>query len=338
MTQQISVEDADIHFSCNEGETILSAAERAGYAIPYSCRKGVCSSCEGWLSRGAVRQRSNEIVGPAGRVLFCSSIPKTDLVIKPRRIQRHDPLARKTIQARVFRLSRPTDDVAVLQLRFPASIRARFKAGQYLRIKMPDGDARSFSMANAPQESDGVQLHIRHIPGGVFSEQVLASLKLDDRLNIELPFGDFHIREHARYAFLATGTGFAPLRSMIDDMIRRRSAAEVRLYWGGRCREDLYLAELCERWARRHAWFSFVPVLSEPTADWQGRRGFVHDAVLRDIPDLSDWQVYACGNPLMVQSARDQLIMQAGLNEERFFADAFVPSGAVEQPAMTTVG
>jgi NAD(P)H-flavin reductase/ferredoxin len=335
MTYEISVEDADVTFSCNEGETILAAAERAGYTMPYSCRKGVCSSCQGWLNDGLVRQRSREMKGPIGNVLFCTATPKSDLTIRPRRIQRYDPLARKSITARVFRLSRPTDDVAVLQLRFPASIRAKFKAGQYLRVRMPDGDERSFSMANAPQESDGVQLHIRHVPGGVFSEKVLASLQLNDRLEIEVPFGDFHIREEdqARYVFLATGTGFAPLRSMIDDMIRRRLSRKVRFYWGGHSEADLYLADVCKKWAERHPWFSFVPVLSAPDANWTGRSGLVHAAVLADIPDLSGWDVYACGNPMMIQAARDEFRSRGNLPEDRFFADAFVPSG----PSDTTV-
>ncbi len=329
MTFEIAVENADINFSCNEGETILAAAERAGYAMPYSCRKGVCSSCEGWLSKGSVRQRSKEIAGPAGRVLFCTANPTSDIVVRPRRIQRYDPLARKKIMARVFRLSRPADDVAVLQLRFPASIRAKFKAGQYLRIKMPDGDERSFSMANAPQESDGVQLHIRHVPGGVFSERILASLQLNDKLEIEVPFGDFHVREddQAGFVIMATGTGFAPLKSIIVDMIRRRLNREVRFYWGGRSRADLYLAETCEKWASRYPWFSFIPVLSEPDPDWKERRGLVHTAVLGDIPNLSGWHVYACGNPVMIQAARSEFTAVGGLPEDRFYADAFVPTG-----------
>jgi NAD(P)H-flavin reductase/ferredoxin len=329
MMHEISIEDSDIRFTCKEGETILEAAERASLTMPYSCRKGVCSSCEGWLSQGAVRQRSKDVVGPAGKVLFCTAHAKSDLVIRPKRVQRYDSLARKTIQARVFRLWRPADDVVVLQLRFPASIRAKFKAGQYLRVRMPDGDGRSFSMASAPQESDGVQLHIRQVPGGAFSEKVLSTLKLDDHLEVEVPFGDFYLRDHAgeRYIFVATGTGFAPLRSMIDDMIRRRLNREVRLYWGGRTSEDLYLADLCEKWAGRHPWFHFTPVLSEPEATWQGRRGLVHSEVLSDFPNLSGWQVYACGNPMMVKAARDDFRSIAGLPDDRFHADAFVPSG-----------
>ncbi len=340
MTHEISVEDADIKFTCNDGETILVAAERAGYTMPYSCRKGVCASCEGFLSKGDVKQRSKEIAGPSGKVLFCTATAKSDLTIRPRRIQRHDPLARKKIKARVFRLSRPADDVAILQLRFPASIRAKFKAGQYLRIRTPDGDERSFSMANAPQESDGVQLHIRHVPGGAFSEKVLASLQLDDKLEVEVPFGDFHLRgdDQARYVFMATGTGFAPLKSMLDDMIRRRLNREVRFYWGGRREADLYFAETCEKWAQRYPWFTFIPVLSEPDADWKGRQGLVHSAVLDDLPDLSDRHVYACGNPMMIQAARSDFTTRGGLPSEHFYADAFVPSGSSDtQPAQVSL-
>lgn len=337
MSYDIAVEDTDISFPCDEGEMILAAAERAGYALPYSCRKGVCSSCQGWLSGGEVRQRSQEMKGPTGNVLFCTATPKSDLTIRPRRIQRHDPLARKTITARVFRISRPAADVAILQLRFPASIRAKFKAGQYLRIKMPDGDYRNFSMASAPQESDGVQLHIRHVPGGAFSEKVLASLKLNDTLEIEVPFGDFHIREDhpAGFIFVATGTGFAPLRSIIDDMIRRRLTRDVRLYWGGRRRADLYLASTCNKWAERYPWLSFIPVLSEPDADWTGRTGLVHAAVLEDVPQMAGWQVYACGNPVMIDAARGAFKTVGGLPEDHFFADAFVPSGRPDSDLAT---
>jgi NAD(P)H-flavin reductase/ferredoxin len=330
MKHTIAVEDADISFPCNDGETILVAAERAGYTLPYSCRKGVCASCEGFLSNGSVKQRSKEIVGPSGKVLFCAATAKSDLTIRPRRIQRHDPSARKKIQARVFRMWRPADDVAILQLRFPASIRAKFKAGQYLRIRTPDGDERSFSMANPPQESDGVQLHIRHVPGGEFSEKVLASLRRDDWLEIEVPFGEFHLRgdEQARYVFIATGTGFAPLKSMLDDMIRRRLNREVRFYWGGRSGADLYLADTCEKWAKRYPWFTFVPVVSGPDANWTGRRGLVHAAVLEDLADLSSRYVYACGNPMMIDAARSEFETRGGLPRDHFYADAFIASGS----------
>jgi NAD(P)H-flavin reductase/ferredoxin len=329
MTFTVSVEKSDAEFPCKAGETVLDAAERAGYSIPYSCRKGVCSTCEGQLSKGTVAVGSKQFAGPSEAVLFCQAKPKSDILIHPRRIERVDLEARKTVTASVYRVSRPVDDVAVLQLRFPASVRAKFRAGQYLRINMPDGDSRNFSMANPPHESDGVQLHIRHVPGGCFSEKVLAGIQKGDKLDVELPYGDFYLRSDSRkpVVCLATGTGFAPLKSILEDLIRSGNKREVRLYWGGRRRQDLYMAELPEKWAARAGWFKFVPVLSEPDPDWKGAAGLVHQAVLRDLTDLSGWQIYACGNPLMIRSARRDFENIAGLPVDEFFADPFVPSG-----------
>ena len=224
---------------------MLDAAERAGYSLPYSCRKGICSTCEAELRDGRLRRARSRSTAPASEVLLCQAKPQTDIVIHPKRIDRHDPTARKKITARVYRVTRPADDVFTLMLRFPAGIRARFKAGQYLRVQMPDGDTRNFSMANAPRESDGVQLHIRHIPGGQFSEGVLARLHKGDKLKVEIPFGEFYLRTGTEKPMvcLATGTGFAPIKSIIEDLIARGNTRPVRLYWGGRRRQDLYMAE-----------------------------------------------------------------------------------------------
>jgi NAD(P)H-flavin reductase/ferredoxin len=329
MTFTVSIDAGAIAFPCEPEESVLDAAERAGYSLPYSCRKGVCSTCEGELCAGTVQAGSDEMAGPSNHVLLCLAKPRSDLRIRPKRIQRHNPEARKTVTAKVYRVSRPVEDVAVVQLRFPASIRARFAAGQYLRIKMPDGDTRNFSMANPPHESDGVQLHIRHVPGGRFSEGVLADLKQGDTLEIELPYGDFYLRTDSDRPIVgvATGTGFAPLKSMIEDLMKRGNMRPVRLYWGGRREQDLYLRDLVRKWAARTDWFTFVPVLSEPAADWTGATGLVHHAVLNDLPDLSDWDAYACGNPLMIRRARHDFGALAGLSDGRFFADPFVPSG-----------
>lgn len=329
MTYTVSVAGSDAAFPCEAGETVLDAAERAGYAIPYSCRKGVCSTCEGKLSRGGVAVGSKQLAGPSEAVLFCQAKPQSDILIHPTRIERVDREARKTVTASVYRVSRPAEDVTILQLRFPASVRAKFRAGQYLRINMPDGDTRNFSMANPPHESDGAQLHIRHVPGGRFSEKVLAGIQKGDKLEVELPYGDFYLRPDSRkpVVCIATGTGFAPLKSILEDLIKRGNQREVHLYWGGRRRQDLYMAELPEKWAARAGWFKFVPVLSEPDPDWKGAAGLVHQAVLGELTDLSGWQVYACGNPVMIRSARRDFEKLAGLPGDQFFADPFVPSG-----------
>jgi NAD(P)H-flavin reductase/ferredoxin len=338
MTFQIAIDESAIAFGCEAGETVLDAAERAGYSLPYSCRRGICSTCEAGLRDGKVTSGASQMAAPAGGVLLCQARPESDIVIHPKRIDRHDPTARKRITARVYRVNRPADDVFTLMLRFPAGIRVRFKAGQYLRVSMPDGDTRNFSMANAPRESDGVQLHIRRIPGGRFSEGVLAGLAKGDKLNIEIPYGEFYLRTGSDKPIvcLATGTGFAPIKSIIEDLIARGNTRRVRLYWGGRRRQDLYLLDLTDRWVARAPWLTFTPVLSEPDADWNGAAGLVHQAVLRDIPDLSGWQVYACGNPAMIRNAERDFQALGGLPDGQFFADPFVPSGNPEAAASAT--
>jgi NAD(P)H-flavin reductase/ferredoxin len=338
MIFQIAIDESAIAFGCEAGETVLDAAERAGYSLPYSCRKGICSTCEAGLLHGKVALGAKQMAAPTSGVLLCQARPQTDIVIHPKRIDRYDPTARKRITASVYRVTKPADDVFTLMLRFPAGIRARFKAGQYLRVSMPDGDTRNFSMANAPRESDGVQLHIRRIPGGQFSEGVLARLTKGDKLRIEIPYGEFYLRTGSDKPIvcLATGTGFAPIKSIIEDLIARGNTRRVRLYWGGRRRQDLYLLDVTDRWAARVPWLTFTPVLSEPDADWNGAAGLVHQAVLRDIPDLSGWQVYACGNPAMIRNAERDFQALGGLPDGQFFADPFVPSGNPQAAASAT--
>jgi NAD(P)H-flavin reductase/ferredoxin len=329
MTYQVAIGHSDIVFPVEAGETVLDAAERAGYALPYSCRKGVCSTCEAGLRAGTVEIGPRSIDGPASAVLLCRAKPLSDIVVHPRRIERRDLSGTKVIDAWVFRLNWPATDVATLLLRFPVSIRAKFRAGQYLRVLSPDGTARNFSLANPPQESDGAHLHIRHIDGGRFSEGVLKQLRLGDRVRIEIPFGDFFLREDTERPIicLATGAGFAPVKSIVEYLIRRESSRPVRFYWSGRHAQDLYMRELPEKWARKLPWFDFIPVLTAPDALWSGRRGLVHRAVLEDVPDLSTYQVYACGNPLMIRKARADFTREGGLPEDQFFAEPFVLTG-----------
>jgi NAD(P)H-flavin reductase/ferredoxin len=329
MTHQVAIGHSDIAFPAEPGETVLDAAERAGYALPYSCRKGVCSTCEAALRAGSVELGSHTIEGPKSAVLLCRAKPVSDIVVHPRRIERRDVSATKVIDAWVFRLNWPSEDIATLLLRFPVSIRAKFKAGQYLRVQSPDGTARNFSLANPPQESDGAHLHIRHIDGGRFSEAVLKRLKRGDRVRIEIPFGDFFLREDSARPIicLATGAGFAPVKSIVEYLIRRESTRRVKFYWSGRHAGDLYMRELPEKWAAKWPWFDFTPVLTAPDAAWRGRKGLVHRAVLEDVPDLSNYPVYACGNPLMIRKARADFVRDGGLPEDQFFAEPFVLTG-----------
>lgn len=323
MSHRVRVAGGAIEFDCAAGQTVLEAAEAAGWALPYSCRRGACNSCLGTVVSGDVD------APPAqdGQVLFCQAKPRSALEIAPREILPGGPPARKTIAARIFRITRAADDVVLVQLRFPAGTKVKFKAGQYLDVILEDGARRSFSMANPPQQNDGALLHARLVPGGRFSEEVLPSLAAGGTLKVELPFGDFFLRDSSAPALLvASGTGFAPIKAMLEDAFRRGVERPLTLYWGARRLRDLYQLDVPLKWAERQKNFRFVPVLSEPSPDdgWRGRRGFVHRAVIEDCETLAGCEVYACGVNAMVNAARRDFIGERALAPAAFFCDAFV--------------
>lgn len=332
MTGEIRVAGTEIAFDCRDGETVLDAAERAGWALPYSCRKGVCSTCHAALIAGTMRVPGlGELTGPVEAQL-CRAIPTGSVEVAPAWLQRRDPPARRVMTASVHRIVHPTRDVAVLALRYPIGKRVPFQAGQYLTVQLPGGDTRNYSLANSPERNDQALLHVRRVPGGRFSCDALAELRHGDRLTVELPFGQFTLdhpgdEPRARPILLAvTGTGFAPAKSIVEDLIHRRVRRPVHLYWGARHRADLYQAELPTRWARKYPWFRFTPVLSRPGPDWAGRTGHVQRVVLDDHPDLRGHEVYVCGSPAMTAAAERELTTLAGLPPESFHSDAFLPS------------
>jgi CDP-4-dehydro-6-deoxyglucose reductase/terephthalate 1,2-dioxygenase reductase component len=271
-------------------------------------------------------------ISAADEHLFCRAAPASDLVIAPRSWQRVDPDARKTFQATVFRNQLVAPDVSVLHLRLPAGQRARFAAGQYLEVILPDGQRRAFSMANAPHENDGVQLHIRHMPGKGFTASAVPGLVKGDSLRIELPHGDFRLREDSDrpLLFVAGGTGFAPVKSIIDHIIKRGIERPMTLFWGCRDPSGLYAGDVVARWQRQRPTLRYEPVISDPldAASWPGRRGLVHQAVLDSFESLSGFDVYACGAPAMIQALRTALQAQRGLPADQFFSDSFVSSPA----------
>ncbi len=325
MTFSISVENSPITFPCDTRETVLAAAQRAGYELPYSCRKGVCGTCKCRLASGDVRAYTGDTLTEAektaGQVLLCQTRPRSDLVIAPREIKKIDPFARRTLTARVFRIARVSEEVTLVHLRFPAGIRIHFKAGQNLEVILPDGERRNFSFANPPYESDGVQLHIRHVPGGVFTGYVYEKLARGDMLKVELPFGTFTLQESAKpILFVAGSTGFAPIKSIIEDALRKHDPRRMTLYWGARTRAGLY-SELPRKWAAHNPKFAYVPVLSDQPEPGC-RSGLVHQAVLADHPSLAGFQAYVCGPPAMTNAAKRDFLA-AGLPADDFFVDAF---------------
>jgi NAD(P)H-flavin reductase/ferredoxin len=340
MSYEIRIDGTDVKFQAEPGQTVLDAASKHGIEIPYSCRKGACGNCKGRVIRGELTPGTGGGGHEAGinapdEHLFCRAQPASDLLIAPRSWRHIDPNARKILTATVLRNQLAASDVSILHLRFPAGVRARFNAGQYLEVLAPDGRRRAFSMANAPHESDGVQLHIRHMPGGAFTSNVVPGLVKGDVLQIELPFGDFYLREDSDrpLLFIAGGTGFAPVKSMIDHIIRRGIQRPMTLFWGARDPSGLYATQIVEKWLKQRPSLRYEPVVSGPpdAAAWNGRRGRVHQAVLESFDSVEDYDVYACGAPGMVQSARTALEDQRGLPADRFFSDAFVVESPTEQ-------
>jgi CDP-4-dehydro-6-deoxyglucose reductase len=238
----------------------------------------------------------------------------------------------KSLPCRVQRIYRPADDVAVLSLSLPANERLQFLAGQYVEIIMGDGKRRAYSMANAPDQDTVLELHVRSVPGGAFTDHEFKRMTDKDILRFEGPLGTFFLRKSSDkpIIFVASGTGFAPIKSIVLHAFQTGLPRQMVLYWGGRRPKDIYMAALCQQWQRDHDNFSFIPVVSDalPEDNWQGRTGLVHRAVMEDFPDLSEYQVYACGAPVVVESAHRDFTNHCRLPEDEFFSDVFSPAPA----------
>lgn len=330
MAFQITIQPSGHTCSAEDGTPILRAVLDAGLMLPYGCRNGACGACKGKLISGSVDYGAAEPSAlseqdrAGGLALFCCAIPLSDIVIESRELQADSDIPVRTMPARVQKMERLAPDVMALSLKLPANERLLFLAGQYIEILLKDGRRRAFSLANAPHDDELLQIHVRLVPGGMFTGHVFGAMKERDILRFEGPHGDFYLREGSDkpVILLAGGTGFAPIKAIVEHVLHQRMERSMTLYWGAREPAGLYLPELPRRWAAEHENCRYVPVVEAPDPDWQGRRGLVHQAVLEDYGDLSDHQVYACGAPLMIDAARRDFVAH-GLPEEEFFADAF---------------
>ncbi len=326
--RKVKVQPSGHEFDVEEGESVLTAALRQNLVLPYGCRNGACGSCKGRIVEGRVdygvyqRKALTEEEKAQGKALFCQAKPLTELVIEARTIGAARDIPIRTLPCRVQKMERLADDVMVLHLRLPANERLQFLAGQYIEFLLKGGSRRSFSMGNAPHDDELIQLHVRHVAGGEFTDHVFGKMKERDILRLEGPLGTFFLREDSAkpIVFVASGTGFAPIKSIIEHALHKGVTRPMALYWGGRRAKDLYMDALARQWP-----IQYVPVISDalPEDGWSGRTGFVHRAVMQDFPDLSGHQVYACGVPVMVDAAKRDFTQQCKLPEEEFFADSF---------------
>ncbi|SDV49359.1 CDP-6-deoxy-delta-3,4-glucoseen reductase [Chitinasiproducens palmae] len=342
MSYTVTLKKSGRQFQAEADESILAAALRQGVGLPYGCKNGACSSCKAEIVAGEVDQGPHAASALAndektrGFALLCCANARSDVEIDVREVNGVGDVPVKKLPCRVSELVRASDDAMIVRLQLPANERLQFLAGQYLEFILKDGKRRAYSIASSPHADGPLELHIRHLPGGVFTDHVFGAMKPRDILRFEGPLGTFFLREDTDkpVVLLCSGTGFAPIKAIVEHMIFKEIRRPVTLYWGGRRKRDLYLAEAAQRWAAEHAHIRFVPVLSEPDADdgWTGRTGFVHRAVIEDLPDLAGYEVYACGAPVMVESAQRDFTAHHGLPADAFFADAFTSAADLANP------
>lgn len=331
MTFQTTIQPSGHQFPIEENETLLEAALRHGYTLPYSCRDGVCGVCKGRVLQGQVdygKAQSHALTDEekaCGMALFCCAKPQSDLVIECKEVSAVKDIQVKTMPCRVHSMTKLADDVMVLKLKLPTNERLQFLAGQYIDILLKDQKPRSFSLANAPHSDELLELHIRNIAGGAFTHHVFEEMKERDILRFKGPLGTFFLREDSDkpIIFVASGTGFAPIKAIIEHALYIGIKRPMHFYWGARKLSDLYMLDMTKQWEAQG--ITFTPVLSDalPEDQWLGRTGFVHQTVMDDHGDLSAYEVYACGAPIVVEAAHTDFTTQRGLPNDAFYSDAF---------------
>ena len=332
MSYHVSVPSSGHKFTIEKNETVLDAALRQGIGLPYGCRNGACGKCAGDLISGEVEYEEGALNAAAqdlydeGKTLFCQAMAKSDLEIKVTEITDSQEVEIKIMPCRVESLERLTHDIMKVELKLPETERMQFLAGQYLEIILKDGKRRAFSIANAPHDDDLIELHIRHVPDGHFGDYVFDGMKVKTLLKIEGPLGSYYLREDSNrpVIFIGGGTGFAPLKGMLEHAFKIGYDQPIHLFCGVRAVRDLYMDTMVKAWLEKYPNLKYTPVLSQPEAgdNWQGKRGYVSEAVVEEYPDLSGYDVYLSGPPAMIKSGMNAFYA-SGLPETQIYSDSF---------------
>ena len=333
MPFKVTVKPSGHEFWIETDETVLEAAlSEEGCYLPYGCRNGACGACMGKVLSGEVEYAGETPPGISaqqqaeGKALFCQARASSDLVIEVREVDAAKGITAKTLPCRVMRMEKLAPDVMRLCLKLPASERLQFLAGQYISILLRDGRRRDFLLANAPHADEYLEIHVRLVPHGGFTHFVFNEMREKAILRFQGPLGAFFLREDSSrpIIMMGGGTGFGPLKGMLEHVFHTGITRPIHLYWGARGRRDLYLHELPAAWAQTYPSFRYTPVLSEPRPEdrWQGRTGFVHEAVSADYPDLSAYELYMSGPPPMIESAKVAFAARR-LPDDHLFYDSF---------------
>ena len=328
MSYLVTLTPSNHQFSVDPNETILDAALRQDISLPYGCQSGACGACLCILTTGEVSYPSGKTTALEGEAenacLACQGVPKSDLELHIEEIKTDDLIEVQNLPCKIIEKTLLCHDVIKIVLKLPDEKSLVFRAGQYLNFILDDQRKRAFSIANAPHNDDFIELHIRHVDGGSFTDKAFNELKEKDIMRIEAPLGQFTFDSDSPnpVIMVAGGTGFAPLKAMIEHAIHIGQTKPIILYCGVRAQRDLYMQETLENWQKDYPNIQCISVLSEPDDDWKGRTGFVHQAVVADYPNLSIFDIYMAGPPVMCQSAK-KAFLEAGLNTDKLYSDPF---------------
>lgn len=332
MSYHVSVPSSGHEFTIEENETVLVAALRQGIGLPYGCRNGACGKCAGDLISGEVTYEEDALKAVAkdlhdkGKTLFCQAMAHSDLKIKVTEITKSQEVDVKILPCRVESMELLTHDIMKIELKLPENERMQFLAGQYLEFILKDGKRRAFSIANAPHDDDLIELHIRHVPDGHFGDYVFSEMKIKALFKIEGPLGSYYLREESNRPIILVGggTGFAPLKGMLEHAFKIGFDRPIHLFCGVRAVRDLYMDEMVKGWLKQHKNLKYTAVLSRPEEgdNWQGKTGHVADSVVEEYPDLSGYDVYLSGPPAMVKSGMEAFY-EKGLPETQIYSDSF---------------
>jgi CDP-4-dehydro-6-deoxyglucose reductase len=329
MTHHVHLARSRLRFAVEDGETVLAAGLRQHLALPFGCQSGTCASCrvrllEGRVEHVAPLRALSDAERDAGYILMCQARPLTDLELRLDQPERLEELRPRQLPIRLIERQMLSHDVVGLWTQLPRGQPFRYLPGQYVDFLVGDRRRRSFSIANAPSPAETLEFHLRVTPGGLFAHYAQDDMPAKAILRIDGPLGALYVREDSSRpaVMMAGGTGFAPIKAMLEGQFRRGLTRPFHLFWGARARRDVYLHDLAQDWAHQHSEFRYTPVLSEPDADWPGERGFVHDAVLRAYPALTGYEVYMAGPPVMVHAGKNAFV-RAGLDADHLYYDSF---------------
>ena len=327
MDYMIRLLPSDAEFQASTNKSILESALESNIHLAYSCRRGDCGACKVKVVDGQVMHTesgtglSTKDIDE-GYVLSCLAVPQSSLVLEAEMYPELDGIEQTVLPCKLESIKFPVSDIAILKLRFPPNRKFNYLPGQY--IELISGEVRrSYSVANAQSSDNCIELHIRKVNGGTFSELVFNKFRLNQLLRMEGPLGTFFIRKSdAPVIFVAGGTGFAPVKAMVEQLLFEGSGRQIYIYWGVQNSKGFY-SDIPNQWQTEYATVRYVPVVSNDDLDWNGRRGYVHKAVIQDFNDLSGHEVYACGSTAMINAAKSDFIA-GGLKAEKYFSDAFV--------------